>query len=442
MAMKIITCEGPWQEVAAINELMGQLRAGGLTASGSGGLDVPGIVRGIIAEVEADREQAVARLTRRIDKVDVPPEAVAVPVEQIRGAHAEADQAFLQLARRVIANIREYQEHIKASAPAELVRGGRRLGVRYTPVDRVGLYVPGGKAAYPSSLLMTIVPAQVAGVREIAIATPPTAGGVNPMTLALAHELGIERVYRVGGAIAMAALALGTAQIAPVEMLAGPGNAFVAEAKKQLFGRVAIDSLAGPSEVLIIADETATAAHLAADLLAQAEHDPGSAVLVTPSSSLAKQVAGQVEAQVADLDRADALGKAIDQYSAIIVVPSLAAACEIANAFATEHLQIITENDDDVLGRIDNAGAIFLGDATPVPVGDYYAGPSHVLPTGGTARFFSALSVNSFLKATSLLRYDRAALAADAGDIIDFATREGLTAHAAAVQRRQEDRGP
>ncbi|MFW6155598.1 MAG: histidinol dehydrogenase [Planctomycetota bacterium] len=438
MVMKIITCEGPWEEVTAITVLMRELRAGGLTASGSAGVDVPETVRGIIAEVEAGRDQAVARLTKQIDKIDVPPEAVAVPVDQIRAAHAAADEALLHLVRRVIANLRAYQEHIKAAAPADLVRDGRRLGVRYTPIDTVGLYVPGGKAVYPSSFLMTIVPAQVAGVRRIAIATPPTAAGVHPMTLTLAHELGIETVYRVGGAIAMAALALGTEQIAPVEMLAGPGNAFVAEAKKQLFGRVAIDSLAGPSEVLILADDTADAAHVASDLLAQAEHNPGSAILVTPSADLAARVAAQVETQLGGLERAEALRDALDRYSAIIVVPSLDAACEVANAFATEHLQIITADDEAVLARIRHAGAIFLGDTTPVPVGDYYAGPSHVLPTGGTARFFSALSVNSFLKATSVLRYDRAALAADGADIIEFATREGLTAHAAAVRRRRE----
>ncbi|NLF30381.1 MAG: histidinol dehydrogenase [Planctomycetes bacterium] len=436
MAIKVIQSERPLADEAVL-ALRDRLRAGGLTASGSGELDVPAIVRGIIAEVASGGAGAVADLTRRIDKVDVAPDAVRVPVEKIRQAHAQADPAFLALARRVIANIRQYQQHIKVQAPPDLVRQGRRLGVRYTPVDRVGLYVPGGKAIYPSSVLMTIIPAQVAGVRQIAIAAPPTETGVNPMTMALAGELGIEEVYRVGGAIAMAALALGTDRIAPVQMLAGPGNAFVAEAKKQLFGRVAIDSLAGPSEVLVIADETAVAAHVAADLLAQAEHNPGSAILVTPSMALAARVADELEIQLEGLERAEALRAAIDRYSAIIVVPSIDAACDVANALATEHLQIITGDDEAAAAKIRHAGAIFLGDATPVPVGDYYAGPSHVLPTGGTARFFSALSANSFLKATSILRYDRAALAADGGDIIDFATREGLTAHAAAVRRRK-----
>ncbi len=437
MAIKIIQSDDPLAD-EAVAALRDMLRGGGLTAAGSGTLDVAAIVRDIIADVAARGAAAVAELTEKIDKVAVAPDEIRVPVERIHEAHAKADADFLALARRVIANIRAYQGRIKAAAPADLVRGGRRLGVRYTPVDRVGLYVPGWKAIYPSSVLMTIVPAQVAGVREIAIAGPPTETGVNEMTLALAGELGIDEVYRVGGAIGIAALAMGTEQIKPVQMIAGPGNAFVAEAKKQLFGRVAIDSLAGPSEVLIIADDTAAASWVAADLLAQAEHNPGSAVLVTPSAALAEQVRDEVERQLAHLERGEETRRGIDLYSAIVVVPSLDDACEVANDFATEHLQIVTGDDDAVLEKIRNAGAIFVGAATPVPVGDYYAGPSHVLPTGGTARFFGALSVNSFLKSSSVLRYDAAALAEDADDIIDFATREGLTAHANAVRLRTE----
>jgi len=403
-------------------------------------VDVPAIVREIIADVAERGERAVAEWTERLDKLAVPPEEVRVPPERIRAAHAAADGEFLALARRAIANIRRYQEHIKVVAPAELVDGGRQLGVRYTPIDRVGLYVPGGAAMYPSTMLMTAVPAQVAGVGQIAIASPPTAEGVNEMTLALAGELGIEEVYRAGGAQAIAALALGTERIEAVQKIAGPGNAFVAEAKKQLFGRVDIDSIAGPSEVLIVADETAEAATVAADLLAQAEHDPGSAILVTPSAALAGAVAEQVEVQLARLARAKAARAAIDQYSAIVVVADLDAACELANDFAAEHLQIIVADERAVLAKIRHAGAIFLGPDTPVPAGDYYAGPSHVLPTGGTARYFSALSVNDFLKASSVVRYDSAALAADAADIIGFATREGLTAHAEAVRIRLESR--
>jgi len=427
MAMKIIQSEAPLSDPAVL-ALRDVLREGELTAAGSGELDVPTIVRDIIADVRDRGGQAVAELTERIDKVAVAPDQIRVPVERIRQAHAAADPKFLALARRVIANIREYQEHIKAKAPTDLTRGGRRLGVRYTPVDRVGLYVPGWKAIYPSSFLMTIVPAQVAGVREIAIAGPPTETGVNEMTMALACELGIEEVYRVGGAIAIAALALGTDQVRPVQMVAGPGNAFVAEAKKQLYGRVNIDSLAGPSEVLILADDAANAEWIAADLLAQAEHNPGSAILVTPSAALAEKVRDAADAQLASLDRSDETRRGIDNYSGIIVVPDMDAACDVANDFATEHLEIVTSDDDAVLARIRHAGAIFVGPHSPVPVGDYYAGPSHVLPTGGTPRFFSALSVNSFLKASSVIRYDADGLAEDAADIIDFAGREWAVA--------------
>ena len=436
MAIRILQTDRPLAEPEVL-ALRDRLRGGGLTAAGVGQLDVPAIVRDIIADVGSGGEAAVADLTRRIDNVEVPPEEIRVPAERIRAAHAAADTALLALARRAIANIRQYQEHIKVVAPADLVRGGRRLGVRYTPVDRVGVYVPGWKAIYPSSILMAVVPAQVAGVKEIAIAAPPTETAINETTLALAGELGIDEVYRVGGAIAIAALAMGTAQMPPVQMVAGPGGAFVAEAKMQLCGRVGIDSVAGPSEVLIIADDSANAAWVAADLLAQAEHDPASAILVTPSPALAKAVADQIETQLDGLQRSEQTRHVIDRYSEIVVVEDLPAACAVANDFAAEHLQIITGDDQAVLARVRHAGAVFLGAQTPVPVGDYYAGPSHVLPTRGTARFFSALSVNSFLTASSVLRYEAADLAADAKDIIDFATREGLTAHAQAVEARQ-----
>jgi len=438
MAIKIIQSDKPPSDPNVLS-LRDLLRAGGLTAASGGELDVPAIVRDIIADVQARGSEAVAEWTERIDKVAVAPRQIRVPTEQIHQAHADADPQFLDLARKVIANIGEYQQHIKATAPAELVRGGRRLGVRYTPIDRVGLYVPGWKAIYPSSFLMTIVPAQVAGVRQIAVAGPPTETGVNAMTMALAWELGIDEVYRVGGAIAIAAMALGTEQIRPVQMVAGPGNAFVVEAKKQLFGRVNIDSLAGPSEVLILADDTANPAWVAADLLAQAEHDPGSAILVTPSAQLAERVRDEVETQLASLDRSDETRRGVENYSGIIVVGDLNAACEVANEFASEHVQIVTADDDAVLRRIRHGGAVFLGAHSPAPVGDYYAGPSHVLPTGGTPRFFSGLSANSFLKSSSVIRYDEAGLAEDAADIIDFATREGLTAHAEAVRLRIAD---
>jgi histidinol dehydrogenase len=283
---------------------------------------------------------------------------------------------------------------------------------------------------------MTVVPAQVAGVREIVMASPPTGGDISPMAMALAAELGITEVYRMGGAVALAGLAYGTETIVPVHKIVGPGNAFVAEAKRQLFGRVGIDSIAGPSEVFIIADDAAPAAYVAADLLAQAEHDPGSAVLATPSRRLAEHVVVEIERQLASLERSDAIRSALKNYSACIVTKDLDEACELANEFATEHLQIMTNDDARCLQFIRHAGAIFVGVHTPVPVGDYYAGPSHVLPTGGTARQFGPLSCNDFLKASSVLHYDEQGLESDGPRIMEFAAREGLTAHAAAVATR------
>ena len=420
----------------AITQVRDRLR-GSLVSADEGKLDVSAIVRSIVADVAARGDGALVELTAKFDGVRFLPSQLRVPQAAIDAAHRAAEPAFLALVRRVANNIRQYQKHILVQAPPALERGSRRLGVRYTPIRRAGVYVPGGKALYPSTVLMTVVPAQVAGVSEVAVVSPPTTNGdVNPMVLALAGELGITEVYRVGGAQAIAALAMGTTSIRAVDKIVGPGNAFVAEAKRQLFGRVGIDSIAGPSEVLIVADDAARPDWLAADMLAQAEHNPGSAVLVTTSPALAQAVAGQVAIQVANLERKEAIVSALEQYSAIIVAQSLQQACDIANDFATEHLQIVTRDDDATLGLIRNAGAVFVGQHTPVPLGDYYAGPSHVLPTGGTARFFSPLSVNDFMKSSSVIRYNAAALAQDAADVIDFATREGLTAHANAVRVR------
>ncbi|MHC4717679.1 MAG: histidinol dehydrogenase [Planctomycetota bacterium] len=438
MGVRIIHCDDPLADPAVIG-LRDRLRAGALVAAEDEQVDVAAAVGEIIADVADRGDQAVIEWTAKLDKAELTPETLWVPPEQIRAAQAQADAEFLALIRRAAENVRRYQQRIKVTAPDPLRRDGRELGVRYTPLDRVGVYVPGGRAVYPSTVLMTVVPAQVAGVPEIVIASPPLSDGdVNPMVLALVGELGVSAVLRAAGVPALAALAVGTRSVKPVAKIVGPGNAFIAEAKRQLFGRVGIDSIAGPSEVLIVADETARPQWLAADMLAQAEHDPGSAVLVTPSKDLAEKVAAEIDRQLPGLERASAVDVALQEYSAVIVAPDLDAACDVANEFAPEHLQIITADDEAVLGRIRHAGAIFLGPHTPVPLGDYYGGPSHVLPTGGTARFFSPLSVNEFLKSSSLIRYDASALSADAADVIDLATREGLTAHARAVEVRRD----
>ena len=436
--MRIMKSSQPLRdpEVLALRD---KLRAGELTAGAAGGVDVRQAVARILSDVEQRGDAALIDWERKLDRVELTPEALRVPAEAVECAHAGADPGFLGLVRRVRDNIRAYQEHIRIQAPPPLVRGGRELSVRYTPIERVAVYVPGMRALYPSSFLMTIVPAQVAGVPEIVVASPPLSDGdIDPVVLALAGELGIREVYRLGGAVAVAGTAFGTETIPAVRKIVGPGNAFVTEAKRQVFGRVGIDSTAGPSEVLIVADDTAEPAWVAADLLAQAEHDPASAILVTPSADLAEKVAAEVERQLPELDRAEATRACLDAYGAIIVVDDLAAACAVANDFAAEHLQIITTNDDAALMKIPNAGAAFLGSHSPVPLGDYYAGPSHVLPTGGTGKFFGPLSCNEFLTASSVIRYDAAALAEDTEDTARFAEREGLTAHARAVRVRGE----
>jgi histidinol dehydrogenase len=419
-----------------LDAIRARLHGGNLVAGGPSSIDVPAVVSDILNQVRTFGDVAAARLTNTFDHANVTPDTLRVPAETLARAADEADPEFIALMRAAIANIREYQEHIRHRSPPDLIRGGRALGVRYTPLDRVAVYVPGGQALYPSTVLMTVVPAQVAGVREIAMFSPPRGGELSPMALALAYELGVTEVYRLGGAVAVAAAGFGTQSIAPVAKIVGPGNAFVAEAKRQLFGRVGIDSIAGPSEVLIIADDSANPAWVAADMLAQAEHNPGSSLLVTDSVSLAKAVTLELERQLQTLERADITRPSLQEYSAIVVVKDLAQCCDIANTFATEHLQLMTRDDETCLTRIRHAGAIFVGYHTPVPLGDYFAGPSHVLPTGGTAKFFGPLSCNDFLKASSTLRYDATSVALDAPHVDAFARREGLTAHARAATIR------
>lgn len=423
---------------ASIQALHALLRAGELTSEAQSGAKVADVVRGILEQVSTGGDEAAARLTSELDRARITPDTLRVPSEVLERAHRAADPGLMALVRRAAENVRAYQEHILWRSPEPLARGGRRLGVRYTPLRRVAVYVPGGRALYPSTVVMTVVPAKVAGVREVAMFSPPTGGEIADLALALAWELGVHEVYRLGGAVGLAAAAFGTRTIAPVDKIVGPGNAYVAEAKRQLFGRVGIDSIAGPSEVFIVADDSANPRWLAADLIAQAEHDPGSAILATPSAELAQSVVRAVERELESLERAGAARRSLERYGAVIVTDSLDAACELANDFATEHLQIITRDDDRCLARIEAAGAIFVGAHTPVPLGDYYAGPSHVLPTGGTARFSAPLSANDFLKVSSLIRYGAADLAADTADVTEFARREGLTAHARAVAIRGE----
>ncbi len=449
MVIQIIKTDKPLCD-PAVRALRDKLRAGELVAAGtSSTVNVREVVKDAIEGVKRDGDKRVIDDTKQLHCSTFNAGMIRVPKPDIEKGRKDFEKEgpdalrMIRIMRKVISNVREYQERILIKAPPVLKRGSRELAVRYIPINRVAVYVPGAETALSSSVIMTVVPAQVAGVREIVMVTPPKDdGSIKPSILALADELGIKEIYRVSGVAGLAAVTFGTESIRPpVAKIVGPGSSFIAEAKRQLFGRVGIDSIAGPSEVFIIADESARADWVAADMLAQAEHDPGSAVLVTLSEKLADAVVAAIAEQLPKLKREEAIEAALKEYSAIIVVPDINAACETANDFAPEHLQIITDNDDAALAKIRNAGAIFLGPQTPVPLGDYYAGPSHVLPTGGAARFFGPLSANDFLKASSVVRYDAAALAQDADDVIAFAEREGLTAHARAIKIRTSKRG-
>lgn len=422
------------QQIVALREILrrGQLLAHGATE----GESVADTVREIIDSVRRGGDSTAAELASRLDRAQLSPNSLRVEASRIVQAQEQADSGFMALVQQAADNIRQYQEHILLTTPPPLKRGGRTLGVVYRPLRRVAVYVPGGRALYPSTVLMTVVPALVAGVKEIVMLSPATGGEIHPLALALAGKLGIQEVYRLGGAVGLAAVAHGTESIEPVDKIVGPGNAYVAEAKRQLFGQVGIDAVAGPSEVFIVADATTPAAWTAADLIAQAEHDPGSAILATPDADYADAVTLAVEEQLQSLERREAAAASLGRYGAIIVTETLQEACSWANAFATEHLQIMTADNEACLEAIDCAGAIFVGRHTPVPLGDYFAGPSHVLPTGGTARFSSPLSCNDFLVSSSFLQYEAGALAEDAPCAARFADSEGLTAHARAARIR------
>jgi histidinol dehydrogenase len=395
------------------------------------------IVRQIMADVAKRGDAALVDSARQFDDPNFAPGLLRVTPAEMAAAAARLPADQTAALRRSIRQVRQYQTHVMPAAPTPLLRNGVELAMRFTPLDSVGLLVPGGKAAYPSSVIMLAVPAQVAGVKRIVVCTPSSRFGQSDIVLAAYHELGLTEVYRAGGAAAVAALALGTQTIHPVDKLLGPGNVYVQLAKQAVAGCVGIDGFLGPSEILTLADDSARPDFIAADLLAQAEHDPGSCFLLTDSEKLAAAVLAEIARQLPGLQRKAAIDKALDQHSAIIVGPSMDELIALANRFAAEHVNLQTRDDDAVLSRLNHAGAVFIGPWSAVAAGDYVAGPSHCLPTNTTARFASGVSVYDFLKRSSLERYDAPGLAADAPAIITLANAEHLDAHAASVQIRQ-----
>jgi histidinol dehydrogenase len=394
-------------------------------------------VRSIIAAVRARGDAALIEYTERFDGCRLTPERLRVGGDEIQAALERCPEEYVEALRLAARRVRRFQDAILVRDPEPLAEDGRTLALRYSPVDSAGICIPGAAASLASSVLMAAVPAKAAGVPRIAMVTPPRPDGtVSDDRLAAAAVSGVGEVYRVGGAQAVAALAYGTESIPAVDFVAGPGNIYVTLAKRQVFGRVGIEMLPGPSEVVIIADGSAPAAYVAADLVSQAEHDPGSSVLLTDSAELAARVVEAVGEQLADLPRADEARRCLERYGAAIVCRSMDECVELANELASEHLEIITEAPEQVAGDIRHAGAIFLGPWSPVPVGDYLAGPSHVLPTSGTARFSSGLTANDFLKRSSIIRYERAALKKDAENVARLARAEGLEGHARAVKAR------
>ncbi len=394
-------------------------------------------LRNIVEEVMRRGDEAAAEYTEKFDGVKLAPGQFRISKKDLRKAHDEIDPRFLASLRQAIRNVRKYQEEVFIGNNPDL---SGHPGIKYTPIKRIGICVPGASAPLPSTVIMTAVPAQVAGVKEIAVVSPPRhKGSIHPVILAVCHELGIEEVYRIGGAQAIAALARGTDTIRKVYKIVGPGNQWVQMAKREVFGPVDIDLIAGPSEVLIIANDKANPSWVAADMLSQAEHDPGSAILLTDSQELAKNVLNELGRQMEQLNRAKEINECLKKFSGIVVLKDMSKVIKVANDLAAEHLQIqCGDKSREIAGKIENAGAIFIGAYSPVAVGDYWAGPSHTLPTGMTAKFFSALSANDFVKSTSVIEYDKEKLAKSADDIIRLAEVEGLDAHARSVRIRQE----
>ena len=398
-------------------------------------------VAAIIDTVREKGDEAIFSYARQFDGADITTDNIVVTKEEIEEAYATVDPTLLDVIRKALVNIREYHEKQRQYSWFDSKDNGIILGQKVTPLKRVGVYVPGGKAVYPSSVLMNVLPAKVAGVDEIIMTTPPGKDGkICASTLVAATEAGVDRIYKVGGAQAIAALAFGTESVPKVDKIVGPGNIYVALAKKAVFGHVSIDSIAGPSEILVLADESANPRFVAADLLSQAEHDEmASAILVTTSQTLAEQVSVEVDKFVAQLSRKEIIQKSLDNYGYILVAGSEEEAIETANDIASEHLEIVMKDPFTVMTKIRNAGAIFLGTYSSEPLGDYFAGPNHVLPTNGTAKFFSALSVDDFIKKSSIISYSREALEPIYKDIVQFAECEQLTAHANSIRVRFED---
>ncbi len=398
-------------------------------------------VNEILNEVKEKGDEALFHYTKKFDKAEITLDNIRVTEAEIQEAYAQVEASLVEVMKKSLANIQDFHKKQLRNSWIETREDGVVLGQRITPLESVGVYVPGGKAAYPSSVLMNIIPAQVAGVERIVMVTPPGADGkVNPATLVAADLAGATEVYKVGGAQAVAALAYGTASIKKVAKICGPGNIFVALAKKTVYGHVSIDSIAGPSEILVLADETANPRYVAADLLSQAEHDElASAILVTTSEELAVKVEEEIQEFLKTLSRADIIQKSLENYGYLLVADSMSDAIRAANEIASEHLEILTKNPFDTMTRIKNAGAIFLGEYSSEPLGDYFAGPNHVLPTNGTAKFFSPLNVDDFIKKSSLISYSREALEPIHKDIIQFANAEQLTAHANSIAVRFED---
>lgn len=397
-------------------------------------------VREILAKIQEEGDGALFAYTKKFDRAEITEQNVRVTDEEIREAYETVDPALVDVIRKSLVNIRNYHEKQKQNSWFTSSEDGTMLGQKVTPLEKVGVYVPGGKAVYPSSVLMNIVPAKVAGVDRIIMTTPPGPDGkVNPSTLLAANEAGADEIYKAGGAQAIGALAYGTQSIPKVDKIVGPGNIFVALAKKAVYGHVSIDSIAGPSEILVLADDSANPRFVAADLLSQAEHDElASAILITTSRELAEKVSCEVDEFVKRLSRKEIIQKSLDQFGYILLAETMDQAVEAANAIASEHMEIVTRNPFEVMMKVRNAGAIFIGEYSSEPLGDYFAGPNHVLPTNGTAKFFSPLSVDDFIKKSSIVYYSREALKKIHKDVEQFAASEQLTAHANSIAVRFE----